>query len=109
MAATERINRLLKSRGRKLTHISDGEPTEFYAFLQPMRYKNKMYLDSQYTELGIVDESCFLFIGPADMDFAENSDLVIDENDKSYSFVKVEKVYCCGNPAYTWAIMRIRS
>ncbi len=81
----------------------DGE--DINAYLQPLRYKNKMYLDSQYTKLGIMDESSFLLIASAELNVNEYDDFLVDGSDH-YSFVKAEVVFCLNKPAYTWAILR---
>lgn len=103
------IKRLLVRKARPLTLVMDGVGSTIHAVLQPMRYKNKMYLDSNNTKLGMVDESCFLLIGPPEAKLYENRNFVVDENGRLYSIVKSERVFLLDKPAYTWAIMRIWS
>ena len=106
MNVSKHINRLL-SRARPLILVHDSNGINIHAVLQPMRYKNKMYLDSQYTKLGIMYESSFLLISPADYEINELGDLIID-GDELYSFVKTERIYFLGKPAYNWSILRRR-
>ncbi len=108
MNIPKRIEKFLNRNARPFILVQDGVGTDIKAVLQPMRYKNKMYLDSQYTKLGIVDESSFLMLAPAGLDINEHYDFLVDDANQ-YSFVKVEQIYCLDTPAYTWAILRLRS
>ncbi len=110
MNAARSINRLLRRHGKPIILVQPGvnnSGVRVNAFLQPMRYKNKMYLDSQYTRLGIMDESSFLLIAPAEPQIDEYTDFLVD-GDEQYAFVKAERVYFTDSPAYTWAILRKR-
>ncbi len=108
MKVLSRIKRILRyARPMILVH-GGGDGVTIKAILQPMRYKNKMYLDSQNTKLGIIDESSFLFITSAEVQIDEMQDMLVMD-DAQYVFVKVEKIYCFNTHAYTWAILRRRS
>ena len=51
--------------------LSDGtgwHSPVYRAFLQPLRYKNKMYLEGTYTVLGKDPNSLYLYIGSAKHD-----------------------------------------
>ncbi len=106
MTVNQRVSRLLKEHGIKA--YLDGADCDVYCIIQPMRYKNKMYVDSQYTKLGIVDESCFLYIGPPECDLIELIGVQLhDEFDRHFSCVKTEKVFLGKTPLYTWGILRL--
>ncbi len=109
MNVLRNVNRLLEKYGRKARIYGTGLRNNIVCFIQPMRYKSKMYFDSQYTKLGIVDESCFLYIGPAEYDLSEgmHAALVLDTGEE-YSCIKTEKVYFGDQPIYTWAVLRQR-
>ena len=107
MDSTKKIGKLFSKCGQDVELQWPFESQYYKAFIQLMRYKNKMYLDSQYTKLGIMDESSFLLISPADYEINELGDLIID-GDELYSFVKTERIYFLGKPAYNWSILRRR-
>ena len=105
MTVYQCIARLLAKHGRNLTLRSVSGPVR--CFLQPMRYKNKMYLDSQYTKVGVVDESCFLYLGPPQYSLSEGAQTVLwDEGGNGYTCVKREIVRFGRQAAYCWAILR---
>ncbi|MBP5618043.1 MAG: hypothetical protein J6X61_02710 [Clostridia bacterium] len=105
MTPRESIARLMEEQGRTVYLLTAGPGV--HCFLQPMRYKNKMYLDSQYARVGVVDESCFLYLGPPDCDLPEGASPVLwDEAGEGYTCVKQEIVRFGRLPVYTWAILR---
>lgn len=108
MKITERIHRLMDEFGIRATVLNGQGTFEIRCLIQPMRYKNKMFIDSQYTKLGIVDESCFLYLGPPEHELTELYGTVLsDEFGRRFSCVKTEKVYFGRTPAYNWAILRL--
>ena len=110
MSKISKIRKAIDRFGMEALVTVGTEKINVRCFIQPMRYKNKMYIDSQYTKLGIVDESWFLYRGPAECPLTEGSDaaVTVDKN-TVYNCVKTETVYLCGDPAYTWAILRLRT
>ena len=95
--------------GRDVNYSEDGEnytPT-YKAFIQPLRYKNKMYLDGKHSEIGYIDTSYYLYLGPADVDVMNNnlsSRLKIDQD--LYNFTHAEIIKIRDDALYVWAIIR---
>ena len=109
MTASE-INKMLNKFGREITiKTFDGWSTEiFHGFIQPLRYKNKIYLDGVYTVIGFDNQGKYLYIGPAEHDLTEfsTSDGYIYADGAKYTIDRAEKVYCGESPVYIWAIIR---
>lgn len=98
---------ILKKFGVKMSLISGGEKTDFKAFIQPLRYKNKMYIDSNVTELRYENTRRFLLISPPSIDVscADGHDSFLSDGIYEYSINHSELV-CLGNrPAYRWSII----
>lgn len=91
--------------------LSDGtgwRSPVYRAFLQPLRYKNKMYLEGTYTVLGKDPNSLYLYIGSAKHDVTRvpKGTRVTDVDGKQYLIQRAEKV-CRGEaPYYFWAILK---
>lgn len=87
---------------------SDGwTSTPFHCFLQPLRYKNKMYLYGVNTQIGYNAQGYYLYIGPPEHDLtrlSEETELAI--GDERYRIDRAEKVYCGETLCYIWAIVR---
>ena len=88
---------------------SDGYNGEYFkCFIQPLRYKNKMYLDGVNTAIGFNSEGHYLYIGPPEHDLTtidSPNTWLLFESDK-YKIDRAEKVYFEGRVLYVWAIIR---
>ena len=80
---------------------------EFYGFLQPLRYKNKLYLSGVPTELGYDSMKKYLLICDPSIDLESidgiNHRLAFGES--TYGVDHYEIVYRMGEPLYIWAII----
>ncbi len=110
IAVADRISSaLLKKRGVLLRIIYDPtkEETEFYAFLQPLRYKNKLYLSHEPTELGFDTLQKYLMVTSPDVPL-ETVDGFIYKLYLGETYLKIdhcEKVYFGKLPYYYWSIV----
>lgn len=108
MRTVRQIRRALERFGVDVKQLKGEEAVHTKALIQPMRYKNKMFLDGQITPIGEVDESCFLYIGlPVDYLKEHDTTSQIFFQDKAFIIVKMETIYFGDQPAYTWAILRL--
>ena len=65
----------------------------FKGFIQPLRYKNKMYLYGVNTEIGYNSQGYYLYIGPPDGDI-------------KYQIDRAEKIKLGEEVLYVWAVVR---
>ncbi len=88
--------------------IHDGDAVQTCkAFIQPLRYKNKMYLDGIYTEIGFNSQGHYLYIGPPNPDLTAISDSgYISADGTNYRIDRAERVYIGDEIFYIWAIIR---
>ena len=81
--------------------------TTFHCFLQPLRYKNKMYLYGVNTQIGFNAQGHYLYIGPPEHDPTRLSGhATLCVNGQRYLVDRAEKVYCGDQLYYIWAIVR---
>ena len=102
------INRLINRYGRAVK-LCDTEkaPKECKALIQPLRYKNKMYLQGIHTPIGISHEGYYLYIGTSENDLTALSDeAYVETPDGSYKIDRAEKVWHGEKVVYIWAILR---
>ena len=89
--------------------IKNGSQTvkEFYGLLQPLRYKNKIYLSGVATELGYDSLKKYLLLSPADADLSQvdGTTLALYLGDMHLNIDHTEKVYFGGKPCYNWSIV----
>ena len=103
------IKKFLERYGRA-AHFEEPDgwrSTDFHCFLQPLRYKNKMYLYGVNTQIGFNAQGHYLYIGPPDHDPTHLSNRAsLHIGDQSYLVDRAEKVYCGKDLYYIWAIVR---
>lgn len=109
MTALE-IEKMFQKFGREITlKRYDGWSSPVYhGFIQPLRYKNKIYLDGVYTVIGFDNQGKYLYIGPASHDltvFNTQTGYIYADGAK-YTIDRAEKVYSGNSPVYVWAIIR---
>ena len=103
-------HKLFDKLGVKMSYQATSKKSEsfdFCAFLQPLRYKNKLYLSGVPTELGYDGLNKYLLICPPDIDLSKidgiNYRLCFGDN--AYGVDHHEIIYSMGQPLYLWAII----
>lgn len=108
MATAKSMKSLFRKSGITITVCKGGEPVgSFKAFLQPLRYKNKIYLRGVATELGFDSLKKYLLISPPDVDLSviDGSETTIRLENNHLSIDHSEIVYFGKEPFYTWSIV----
>lgn len=109
MSVTATLKKYVEKYGTTVSLSSDGKVfgTPYRAFIQPLRYKNKMYLMGVRSKLGWIDQSHYLYIGPAEKDVAGlTSAARIRSQNENFYIVKAENVRLGDNIFYNWAVIR---
>lgn len=95
-------------RSVRLSDTAGWYSPQFKAFLQPLRYKNKMYLEGTYTVIGRDQNDLYLYIGPKEHDLTRLSHgtRLTDSDGRTYVIQRAEKVCRGDSPFYFWAILK---
>lgn len=105
------LNRLFDTFGRRvrIASVDDSWQGElFHAFIQPLRYKNKMYLEDKRVPLGIGDMSYYLYLGPAEYDLTavDEDEYMLRTDNESFFITRAEKLYFSDSVSYIWAVIK---
>lgn len=103
------ISGILQKLGRDVeAHPPNAESSAAYrAMIQPLRYKNKMYLYGVNTEIGFNSQGYYLYIGPPEQDLTTATDeFYLSADGEKFQVERAEKVYLRGDLLYVWAILR---
>ena len=104
-----KITQFMEKFGRPVSLHDDNDWSSgnYCAFIQPLRYKNKMYLYGVNTQIGFNSQGHYLYIGPPDHDLTTLEEgSWIKAGDEKYQIDRAERV-CCGEELfYIWAIIR---
>lgn len=102
-------NILFDKYGQKMSFISttDKQSYDFFGFLQPLRYKNKLYLSGVPTELGFDGLNKYLLICDpgVDIELIDGIKHRLCFEDNAYGVDHFERVYRFGKAFYLWAIV----
>ena len=109
MISSENIQCYLEKYGCEVAIAPNGLDFEhpYRAFVQPLRYKNKMYLEGTRTRIGHADQSYYLYVGPATVDVCRlPAKAVLKMGDGRFYFSHCESVQLADQTIYMWAILR---
>ncbi len=104
MDIEKQVTALLQHCGTPFSVTTAGKVISSYAMIQPLRYKSKLYVELQPSEVGRIDDGCFLYLGPASVVFSADDRL--NFSDKKFVVERFENVYLFGKPIYNWAVLR---
>lgn len=108
MSFTATVRGLMERYGQEVKVIKNGSPPQkLQAFLQPLRYKNQMYLEGIPTDLGIAEQNYVLFLGPA-RPLMQGGDpgLRIESGGDAYEVRHCERIYLGAEALYQRAVLR---
>ncbi len=105
MSFKESITSMLKRYGSKVTVCTQGKKISTNAFIQPLRYKSKLYSDKSIGYYGYKDGRYYLYIGDADVEFSRDDEAIIETDGRRYYVHSNEVYYLDNNKLYTWAIL----
>lgn len=105
------IKKLFETFANPVRIVSESTSPYFaasYGFLQPLRYKNKMYVDTQMTEVGLDDDGRYVYIGlPTPLLTNNNTnDRFIEIGQQVFAVIRAENVVHKGKAVYVWAIIK---
>jgi len=109
MNETKDIRYILERFGRQARLcLPDGWQSEnFGVFIQPLRYKNKMYLGGVNTRIGFNREGYYLYLGPPEHDLTlPGPGLWIQCGGEKYTVDRAEAVHFGEEKSHVWAIIR---
>lgn len=90
-----------------MKRTKNGTDEEFFGFLQPLRYKNKMYLNGVTTELGYNTTRKYLLISAPDVKLkeTERETVIITTADGRYCCDHSETVRFGESACYCWSVI----
>lgn len=104
------IEKMLNNFGNSvyITGADGWSSPIFNAFIQPLRYKNKLYVSGDITPIGINRNHVYLYIGPASHDLTklDKTYRIHDSDNNSYLIDRAEKIKVKNNIVYIWAVIR---
>ncbi|MBE6835892.1 MAG: hypothetical protein E7515_06560 [Ruminococcaceae bacterium] len=104
----KKIFELFGRRIRIKKNDESWQSENFYAFVSPLRYKNKMYLEDKRVPIGIGDMSYYLYLGPAEHDLTvlNEDEYMLFTDSESFFITRAERIYVSDSVSYIWAVLK---
>ena len=99
---------LIRRFGCSVSVSNGGGSKTHSVFIQPLRYKNKIYLDGSALTQGMYDGSHYLLIAPPELELSPPlEDYVIEcpSMKKRFTVRKSETYFFMDRPVYLWAVL----
>ena len=94
----------IQTYGENIVVINDDNKVSTRAFIEPLRYRNKIYIGGEYRALGMKHSEKYLYVSIPDIPLVENK-TIVKRKDNEYLVKRVERYYVKEQVAYTWAIL----
>ncbi len=98
------VDREIGRFGSQVTICQGGQRIPARAFVEPLRYRNKIYIGGEYRPLGVAIREKYLYIGRPAYRLHENRS-VIEAHGERYLVKRSETFFVRDLPVYEWAIM----
>ncbi|MBR3987853.1 MAG: hypothetical protein IKK10_00935 [Clostridia bacterium] len=95
----------LKKYGERITVTTEEGKTSFIGVLEPLLYKNKLYLGGEQLPQGLFDSGNYLLICPADVKLPVLGTAFFEAKEKKFVLKRSETVTMSSKPVYVWAVL----
>lgn len=100
------INKSIDKWGSTFKITENGKTVAYKGFVQPLRYKNNMYLGGERLDAGFFDGGHYLFITKGDAGITAHSSAIIEDANTKYAVKRAELFSLQDKNIYTWAILK---
>lgn len=104
MSIFDSVRETIKRYGSSISIDNNGETVNAKAFVEPLRYKNRIYIGGEYHRLGFRKTEKYLYIGDTKYELVADTS-VIDLKGNKYIVKRCETYYVKDCPVYIWAIL----
>ena len=98
------VDREIGRYGSQVTINQGGSEINTRAFLEPLRYRNKIYIGGEYRKLGFLRREKYLYVGKSSHSLIENESVIETQGNK-YIVKRCETYFVKDTPVYEWAIL----
>ena len=104
MGMLNSVTAMIDRYGNSVTVKNGGINVKTRAFVEPLRYKNKIYIGGRYHPLGGYDNEKYLYIGKPSIALGEEA-TVVECAGESYVVKRAELYRVSDTPVYARAIL----
>lgn len=105
MSINKMVSDTIKRYGTSVSISENEKNVKSYAFVEPLRYRNKIFVGNRYRLLGFDRTEKYLYVGLPENILTEKS-TVIETAERKYIVNRCEMYYVNDSPVYMWAILK---
>ena len=105
MRISDSVSLMLNRYGEKIRIVNGNKVCGAKAVIQPLMYKNKMYLNGISMNAGDFDGGHYQMIAPAQTDFGDFRSVRIEAEKNTYIIKRAELVRAGDKDLYYWAVL----
>lgn len=105
MSAYKCIEKMIRRYGDDIKITENSVKKHSKAIIQPLMYKNKMYLGGTAVPAGYFDGGHYMMIAPASLGITDYRHTVIESMGAMYRVKRAEKVKADNELLYIWAVL----
>lgn len=105
MSVFETVTPLINRFGEDIELECGGKVTYSKAIIQPMLYKNKMYLGGDITDAGWFDGGHYQMIAPSDIAITDYRNTIVSSRGSRFTIKRSEVVSADNTDLYIWAVL----
>lgn len=105
MKIVNSVSLMLNRYGESIRLVKGNKVNKAKAIIQPLMYKNKMYLDGVSMDAGDFDGGHYQMIAPSDTDFCDYKGVRIEAKNNAYIIKRVEMISADDKDLYIWAVL----
>lgn len=103
------IEKIMRKYGRKITAVNESGTVikSLKCFVQPLRYKNKMYLEGTPTDIGVNDTGYYLLLAPPELSLDALGEMgCLSDGEKKFGVDRWEKIFMGESVWFIWAVLK---
>lgn len=100
------VRSAIRKWGNTVKICENGQTVVSRGFIQPLRYKNNMYLGGRRLDAGFFDGGHYLYVGNCDCDLTSHSAAVLTCMGKKYTVKRAECFTFRNQNLYVWAVLK---
>ena len=105
MRISKTITRMIKLAGGEVTIRDNNSVLKTKAIIEPLMYKNKMYISGEMLPLGYLDGGHYLMIAPAGIFSESPRGVMVSNRSGDYTVKRAETISAGGRALYVWAVL----
>lgn len=105
MSISDVVSSSIQRYGQDVTIYSGDDAVATRAFIEPLRYRTRLYIGGDYRQLGTANRNKYLYVGNPNYPLEEYHS-IIESGGIKYRPIRCEEYIVDNKCVYIWAILK---